>query len=128
MSVGSKALLAIDAGINLALGALLLFFPAALVSALGIPGAESSFYPSILGAVLFGIGVALWIQRRSPAGLGLAGAIAINLCGALALAGWLLFGSLSLPERGFVTLWSLVAVLMGLSAIEWLRYSRGRAA
>ena len=72
-------LLLVDAIINLLLGVLLLFFPARLVEAIGIPATEQSFYPSILGAVLFGIGVALLIQRRNDRGLGLTGAVAINL-------------------------------------------------
>ena len=51
-----SALLMADAIINLVLGVLLLFFPPALVRLLGLPQTEQSFYPSILGAVLFGRG------------------------------------------------------------------------
>ncbi|MCP4203153.1 MAG: hypothetical protein GY769_14620 [bacterium] len=61
--MSSSSLLSCDAAINLVLGALLLAFPASVVSALGIPAAEVAFYPSILGAVLFGIGIALLIER-----------------------------------------------------------------
>lgn len=57
-------------------------------------------YPSILGAVLVGIGVALLIQNKSESGLSLAGAVAINLCGGIVLAFWLSFGFLALPTRG----------------------------
>ena len=53
----SPNLLVVDATINLLLGLLLVAFPAGLVEALGIPQAEPAFYPSILGAVLIGIGV-----------------------------------------------------------------------
>ena len=88
------------------------------MEALGIPNAEPSFYPSILGAVLFGIGLALLIQKRRGGGLGLPGAVVINLCGALALAGWLVFGSLSLPTRGLLLLWGLVVLLVGISTVE----------
>ena len=99
--MGSSALLTIDAIINLVLGILLVLFPAGLVAALGLPNAELAFYPSMLGAVLFGIGVALLIQRaRGASGLGLAGAVTINLTAGLVLAGWLIRGSLSLPIRG----------------------------
>jgi ABC-type Mn2+/Zn2+ transport system permease subunit len=88
--MSSPALLTVDATINLALGVLLAVFPARLVSALGIPGADVAFYPSILGAVLFGIGIALFIERSGrSSGLGLAGAISINLSAGLALAAWL---------------------------------------
>ena len=115
-------LLKIDAAINLILGILLLAFPLELVQALGMPMADPSFYPSILGGVLFGIGLALLIEcyRQSNGfiGLGLGGAISINLCGGLVLAIWLLSGSLNLPLRGQIFLWSLVLLLVGLSLIE----------
>jgi hypothetical protein len=121
-SGGRRALLALDGAINLLLGAGLIVFPRRLVLALGIPAVESAFYPSILGGVLFGIGVALLLERLrrrgGRRGLGLAGAVAINLCGGLVLAGWLALGGLELPFRGRLFLWGLVVVLVGLSAVE----------
>ena len=117
-------LLTIDGVVNLALGLLLLFFFPGVVSALGIPPAESRFYPSILGAVLFGIGVALVLESRgkdrSLPGLGFLGAIAINLCGGGVLAGWLISGSLEIPLRGKVILWVVAIVVLGLSLVEIL--------
>ena len=115
-----RVLLLIDAIINLLLGILLIFFPSSLVDALGVPAALSAFYPSILGAILFGIGVALMVQRSSGGGLGLYGAISINLCGGIVLGFWLMFGNLELPFRGLVFLWTLVVVLVGISTIEIL--------
>jgi hypothetical protein len=121
------ALLTIDALINLILGLLLLFFPASLVQFLGIPPAPR-FYPSILGAVLFGIGLALFIERgfkgRRGSGLGLDGAVAINICGGLALATWLILGDLALPPRGALFLWILVLLLLGISAAELIAKRR----
>ena len=113
-------LLAIDSLINLVLGALLLVFPRGLVSFLGIPEPASAFYPNALGAILLGIGVALWMERRAgrARGLGLGGALVINLCGALVLSAWLLFGDLSLSIRGAAVLWGIVAVLMVVSLTE----------
>ena len=123
-------LLKIDAAINLILGILLLAFPLELVQALGMPMADPSFYPSILGGVLFGIGLALLIecyrQSNGLIGLGLGGAIAINLCGGFVLAIWLLSGSLNLPLRGQIFLWSLVLLLVGLSLIEGLAQLKKR--
>ena len=55
----TSALLVVDAIINLLLGLVLLFFPASVVAFLGVPRSENAFYPSMLGAVLAGIGVAL---------------------------------------------------------------------
>lgn len=117
-------LLLIDAIINLGLGILLVFFPGALVSVLGIPSAESAFYPSILGAVLIGIGLALLLERSRGGGLGLGGAIAINLCAGVILGLWLLLGELQMPLRGQVLLWCLVALLVGISTVEWLSLER----
>ena len=126
--------LLIDAIINLILGVLLVVFPKSIVEALGIPGTESRFYPSILGAVLTGIGIALlleWQRReRRLVGLGLGGAVAINVLGGLCLVGWLLFGDLEIPVRGQYFLWLLVVLLVGISAIEvavHLRTNRNRS-
>jgi hypothetical protein len=115
-----RFLLLIDAIINLLLGVLLIFFPSSMVDALGVPRATSAFYPSILGAILFGIGIALLVQRNIGCGLGLFGAISINLCGGIVLGLWLLLGDLELPLRGLVFLWALVVVLVGISMIEIL--------
>ena len=87
----SSKILLVDALINLILGVLLAAFPRSVVELLGVPHTDVAFYPSILGAVLIGIAVALVVEyARRPAGparLGLYGAIAINLCGALFLVG-----------------------------------------
>jgi hypothetical protein len=123
-------LLKADAAINLILGILLMAFPAGLVKALGIPLAESSFYPTILGGVLFGIGLALLIEcyRKSNrfTGLGLGGAIAVNLCGGFVLAVWLLSNQLILPLRGHILLWFLVLLLVGISQLEGLTHFKSR--
>jgi hypothetical protein len=127
--MSSSVLLTVDAAINLALGAVLILFPAPVVAALGIPASESAFYPSILGGVLLGIGIALLLQRRSGnGGLGLLGAVAINLIAGSVLAGWLLWGSLALPLRGRVLLWGLVVVLLGVSLAEVTSHVAGRPA
>ena len=118
----SSTLLLIDAAVNLALGVLLLLFPRGLVDLLGLPASTSKFYPSILGAVLFGIGIALFLERykskTSIVGLGLAGAIAINLSGGAVLTLWLVFGELQMSQTGFVVLGILTLVLVAISAIE----------
>ena len=123
-------LLTVDSLINLLLGVLLLVFPRDLMSFLGLPEPGSAFYPSILGAVLFGIGIALWMERgadRARArGLGLGGAVAINLCGALVLSAWLLFGDLSLSIKAAVVLWGIVAVLTLVSLAEVLHVRNDR--
>jgi hypothetical protein len=88
----SKAIPIVDAAINLILGFLLLIFSPQVVQLLGVPATNQNFYPNILGGALFGIGIALLIEccRGSGrlVGLGLGGAIAINLCGGMVLTAW----------------------------------------
>ncbi len=121
-----KLLLAADAVINLILGALLLLFPAGILQYLGLPLTNTYFYSSILGGVIFGIGIALGLERWGPSdirGLGLGGAIAINLCGGGILLFWLLFGYLTLPLRGQMTLWIVAILILGIGLIELLSKS-----
>ena len=59
-----KLLLAADAVINLILGALLLFFPVGILELFGLPPTDTYFYSSILGGVIIGIGVALYLEWR----------------------------------------------------------------
>ena len=125
----SKVLI-IDAVINFALGIILLLFPEGVINFLGVPMVESAFYPSIFGGVLIGIGIALLVEyfRNSGGmiGLGLGGAIAINICGGLVLAFWLLSGALNIPLHGKVFLWGLVVMLVIISGIELFIYLRKR--
>lgn len=102
-----------------------------LAEYLGVPKAESSFYPNILGGVFVGIALALLIEffnksDRITSGLGLLGAIVINLCGGIILIIWLLFGDLGLPLRGSVFLWILAFVLIVLSSIELINHYKAR--
>jgi len=117
-----KAFLLIDGIVNLILGLLLLSFPLGTARLLGVPQPESNFYPTILGGVIFGIGIALFLEalgkRDGFRGLGLGGAIAINFCGAGILALWLIFEPLDLPLRGLIILWVIAIVVLGLGILE----------
>jgi hypothetical protein len=117
-----EILLTIDGIINLALGILLLLFPLGIAEIIGVPKSPMNFYPMILGAVIFGIGIALLIERygfsRDIRGLGLGGAIAINVCGAIALLIWLLCVPLNIPLRGHVILWSLAIIVLLVGVVE----------
>ncbi len=53
-----------DAVVKLALGILLLVYPQWLADALGMPPVATTFFPNILGGVLFGIGLALLVAYR----------------------------------------------------------------
>lgn len=121
-----SVVLLIDAVINVILGILLLAFSEKIVALLGVPGTSQYFYPNILGGVLVGIAVALVIEAfRKPkelVGLGLGGAVAINLCGGIVLAYWLLFKHLTIPAGGRIFLWILVLILVVISSIELIIY------
>jgi len=120
-------LLVVDGIVNLFLGVLLVSLPARLMVALDLPKVETTFYVNILGAVLFGIGLALLLERftgqQGITGLGIGGAIAINLCGAGVLVFWLLFGNLELSLGGAIFLWGIAFVVLGVAMAELLTKS-----
>jgi hypothetical protein len=109
-------LLIIDGIINLVIGIFLLLAPGGAINILGLPLTNTHFYASILGAVLFGIGIALFVERFGRGGglrgLALGGAIAINLCGAGVLLLWLIIGKLDIPVRGYIVLWTVGIIVL----------------
>ena len=118
----NEILLMIDGIINLALGIFLLLFPFGISETLGVPESNLNFYPSILGGVIFGIGIALLVERygfkNNIRGLGLGGAIAINICGALVLLFWLVIDPFNIPLRGYIILWSIAVIVLFVGILE----------
>lgn len=125
-----RILLIIDCIVNLVLGIILLLFPLGTASFLGIPVPDHNFYPTILGAVLFGIGIALLLEirltKKNRSGLGLDGAIAINLCGSLVLLAWLVLTDLDLPLRGLIILWFVGLGVFLIGIIELISRSNNK--
>ena len=115
-------LLEIDGVGNIALGLPLIVYPEGVASLLGLPFADGAFYPVVLGSLLIGIGFALLVERfgNNRSGLGLAGAISINMAFGIVLTGWLLSASINLPVRGRILLWALALILVGISTIEYV--------
>jgi hypothetical protein len=124
--------LIVDAIINFVLGIVLIVYPIQLIRVLGIPEAVGPFYPSLLGAVLCGIALALVVEYyRSPAGLvglGIGGAVFINMCAAFMLVVMMVRHRLDMPFQGYLFLWILVVVLVFISAIELVVYANRKAA
>lgn len=122
MKTRHKTLLLLDGAVNLLLGFVLLLFPAGVVDLLGLPPTSTNFYPSILGAVLTGIGCGLLVERfgadKGVRGLGLGGAIAINVCGAGALVVWLLVEPFDIPARGYVLLSTVAILVLVVAGVE----------
>ncbi len=123
-------LLAIDSIINVVLGICLLAMPGATIEFFGLPGTDTDFYVTVLGAVLLGTGIALWIERRNQdrwRGLGLVGAIVINTLGAGTVLVWLLLDPFTMPTRGYVVLWTVTVIVLGTGLVELaalLRHAR----
>ncbi len=128
---GTKVLL-VDALINLILGILLLLlipFPYQVTHMLGVPKVEQAFYASIMGSVFIGIAFALFMEafrkrEQGLVGLGLGGAIVINLCGGLVLMGWLILGGLDIPIHGRIFLWIIAVILLVISSVELVVQTR----
>ena len=124
-------ILLFDGIINFILGILLVLYSEDLAGFLGIPNVESSFYPNILGGVFIGIALALYLEARRKTtkvtnGLGLIGAIGINLCGGFVLLLWLIFGHLHIPVKGRILLWCLDILLMVISSTELISHLQSK--
>ena len=120
-----KALILTDSIINIFLGVVLLAYSKPIVDFFGLPETDLKFYPNILGAILFGIGIALFIEYKRKGefiGLGIGGAISINLMGGIVLFIWLVSGNLNLPIQGNILLWFLDIILFGISLFELIAY------
>jgi hypothetical protein len=122
MMTKKKIFLTADGIINIVLGFLLLLFPFGIGDTLGMPPSNNHFYTTILGGVIFGIGIALLLERyrgeSKIRGLGLAGAIAINLCGGGILIIWLIRAPFKLPFHGNLILWLIAVLVLGIGLLE----------
>ena len=125
----ARLLILVDSIINLFLGIVLMAYSKPIINFFGLPISDLNFYPNILGAILFGIGIALFIEykrRDAFIGLGLGGAICINMMGGIVLFLWLVSGKLSIPLQGKVILWILDIILIGNSSFELMTYLKNR--
>lgn len=115
-----QQLILIESALKLAAGGVLLLAPLTVAALFGLPRPASGFWPRLLGAVLLGLGAALFIEARLPGskGLGLAGLIAINLTAAFTMIAQLLSKSAAETRRGKLALWLVAAILVVLALVE----------
>jgi hypothetical protein len=125
MKKEDKILLLIDSIINTFLGLVLLAFPFGSGGLLGLPNSGDNFYALILGAVLLGIGLALFVEvkyyDKGKRGLGLDGAIIINILASLVLIKILLSGTLNISQTGVIILWIVGILVLLIGLIEYFR-------
>ena len=120
-----KTLILVDSITDLFLGGVLLAYSEPVIKFFGLPATDLYFYPNILGAVLFGIGIALFIEYKRKddfIGLGLGGAVIITMLGGIVLFLWLVFGCMAIPIKGRIILWILDILLVGISSMELIVY------
>lgn len=107
-------------------GLALLLFPLLFCKVFGLPRPNTGFWPRILGASFLGQAGALFLEGAVPNthGLGLGGALTINLSIAAILASMIILGAVGEKRRAQALLWLLVVVLVTLSLFE-LAYVTG---
>ena len=125
MKKEDNILLLIDSVVNIAIGVILLCYPLGIGDYLQLPKADNDFYPIILGAVLFGIGIALFIERqyngKGIRGLGIEGAITINIIASAALIIFLIFSDLNVTLIGSFILWFIGILVFTIGVVEYFR-------
>lgn len=115
-----QQLLWIETLLKLSGGIVLIAMPRLAIKLLGLPFGDNAFWPRLLGGVLIGLAGAFYMEGAvaGSKGLGLGGAILINLAAAGAVAGHIVLNRSSGASRGRLILWLLVALLFLLSLIE----------
>lgn len=98
-------------------GLALFLAPLTLAKLFGLPSVQDSLWMRLLGALLLGVAMAIFLQgtRYTSQGIGLAGLLAINLVSAGALAALLLANSAASTRRGRLILWLLTGLLLILA-------------
>lgn len=126
MKKADKILLLIDSIVNIVIGIILLCYPLGLRDYLELPKSDNNFYPVILGAVILGIGIALFIERKYDEkgikGFGIEGAITINILASPVLIIFLIFSNLSISVLGSIILWFTGILVFIIGVVEIFRY------
>lgn len=116
-----QTILWFEVAVKAVAGLLLFVAPITLSRLAGFARTESGFWPRLAGALLAGIAMAVFAGLAFPAahgGLGPAGLIAINLCGAVALIGPLILGKAAPTRRGRLFILATALTLLTLAFAE----------
>ena len=114
-----QQLLWLETLLKLVPGILLTLAPLSTLRVLGLPRPDTGFWPRLCGALLIGTAGALFLEGTARGhGLGLAGNIVINLCGAAVLATLLVLEAGPASRRGRVTVWLIVCLLVVVTVVE----------
>ncbi len=106
------------------IGLVMLFAPITAAKIAGLPHGNTTFWPRLFGAALIGIAAAFAVEgytqlnpNLTAGGLGLGGAVIINLVTILSLIGTIVFRGVA-TRRGLLLLWSLSLTLTFLMLVE----------
>ena len=102
------------------IGIIMMTFPVTASRIAGLPHGNTGFWLRLFGAALLGVACAFAIEgidTITARGLGLGGAIVINLVAILMLVALLIFRRAG-TRRGALLLWLLVLILFGLMLFE----------
>ena len=106
------------------IGLIMIFVPITAAKIAGLPHGNSAFWPRLFGAALLSIAAAFALEgytqintKITASGLGLGGAIIINLVTILSLLGTLIFKGVS-SRRGLLLIWVLTLLLAFLMLFE----------
>lgn len=106
--------------LKLSAGLTLLLVPGPAIYLAGMPPSAAQSWPRYLGAVLIGIGAAIFIQLKSPAAnvIGPAGLCAINFAGAGVMAAHLILGQAATTRRGRLFVLANALLLFAFAFVE----------
>lgn len=105
-------------------GLTLVLMPIPAIIVAGMPRPVSSIWPRMLGGVLIGLAIAIFIALKYPETkvIGPAGLAAINLCGGGAMAANLMLGTAATTRRGkfFILANTLLLLAFGFVEIAYI--------
>lgn len=116
-----QQLLWFEVVLKAAAGLTLLLIPLTALRIAGLQRPDTGFWPRLVGGIILGIAIAVYITLQFPearGGLGPAGLIPINLAAAAALIAPLIMGTAAPSRRGKLFLFLNSVILLTLSFLE----------